>query len=71
MREKRDTREKRRYAYVCMSNHPGLTSNHLQSSNLPLYCLLALLPGTFTGTRDEQCACCIQDEHTCGFYLIH
>ena len=24
MREKRDTSEKQRYAYVCMSNHPGL-----------------------------------------------
>ena len=40
-------------------------------SNLSLYCLLALLQGTFTETRDEQCACCIRDEHTCGLYLIH
>ena len=71
MREKRDTSEKRGYAYVRMSNHPELTSNHLQSSNLPLYRLLALLQGTFTETRDEQCACCIRDEHTCGLYLIH
>ena len=36
-------------------------------SNLSLYRLLALLQGTFTETRDEQCACCIRDEHTCGF----
>ena len=28
-------------------------------SNLSLYRLLALLQGTFTETRDEQCACCI------------
>ena len=28
-------------------------------SNLSLYRLLALLQGTFTGTGDEQCACCI------------
>ena len=40
-------------------------------SNLPLYRLLALLQGTSTETRDEQCACCIRDEHTCGLYLIH
>ena len=40
-------------------------------SNLSLYPLLALLQGTFTETRDEQYACCIQDEHTCGFYLTH
>ena len=40
-------------------------------SNLSLYRLLALLQGTFTETRDEQCACCIRDEHICGLYLIH
>ena len=40
-------------------------------SNLPLYRLLALLQGTFTETRDEQCACYIRDEHTCDLYLIH
>ena len=33
-------------------------------SNLSLYRLLALLQGTFTETRDEQCACCIRDKHT-------
>ena len=40
-------------------------------SNLALYRLLALLQGTLTETRDQQCACCIRDEHTCGLYLIH
>ena len=40
-------------------------------SNLSLYRLLVLLQGTFTETRDEQCACFIRDEHTCGLYLIH
>ena len=40
-------------------------------SNLSLYRLLALLQGTFTETRDEQCACRIRDEDTCGLYLIH
>ena len=33
--------------------------------------LLALLQDSFTETRDEQCVCCIRDEHTCGLYLIH
>ena len=28
-------------------------------SNLSLYRLFALPQGTFTETRDEQCACCI------------
>ena len=40
-------------------------------SNLARYRLLALLQDSFTETRDEQCACCIRDEHTCGLYLIH
>ena len=40
-------------------------------ANLSLYRLLALLQGTFTETRDEQCACCIRNEHTCGLYPIH
>ena len=40
-------------------------------SNLALYRLLALLQDSFTETRDEQCACCIRDEHTCSLYLIH
>ena len=40
-------------------------------SNLSPYRPLALLQGTFTETRDEQYACCIRDEHTCGLYLIH
>ena len=40
-------------------------------SNLSLYRLLALLQGTFAETQDEQCACCIREEHTFGLYLIH
>ena len=40
-------------------------------SNLSLYLLLALLQSTFTEARDEQCACCIRDAHTCSLYLIH
>ena len=33
-------------------------------SNLALYRLLALQQDSFRETRDEQCACCIRDEHT-------
>ena len=40
-------------------------------SNLAFSRVLALLQTTFTEKRDEQCACCIRDEHTCGLYLIH
>ena len=43
-------------------------------SNQSLYCvlsLIALLQDSFTETRDEQCVCCIRDEHTCSLYLIH
>ena len=32
-------------------------------SKLTLYRLLALLQGSFTETRDKQCACCIRGEH--------
>ena len=33
-------------------------------SNPALYRSLALLHDSYTETRDEQCACCIRDEHT-------
>ena len=33
-------------------------------TNLALDRLLVLLQDSFTETRDEQCACCIRDEHT-------
>ena len=55
---------------VCLIT-PDLPLIICNLSNLSLYCWLALLQGTFTDTRDEQCACCIRDEHTCGLYLIH
>ena len=32
-------------------------------SNLALYPLLGLLEDSFMETPDEQCACCIRDEH--------
>ena len=65
----------KRYTTLCVdvyvlisATKPLITCN---LSNIALYRLLALLQGTFTETRDEQCACCIQEEHTSGFYLIH
>ena len=45
--------------------------------NFPLIiCNLLIYPsivvhGSDMETQDELCACCIQDEHTCGLYLIH
>ena len=54
---------------VCLIT-PDLPLIICNNSNLSLYRLLALLQGTFTETRVEQCACCIRDEHTCGSYLI-
>ena len=32
----------------------------VQTSNLSLYSMFALLHGEFTVTRDKQCACCIR-----------
>ena len=45
---------------VC-TNHPISPLIIRNLTNLALYCLLALLQGSFTETRDEQCACCIRD----------
>ena len=58
------------HMYVCLItlDLPLIIRN---LSNISVYRLLALLQGTFTETRDEQCAGCIRDEHTCGLYLIH
>ena len=58
------------HSCVC-SNRPISPLIMCNLTDLALYRLLALLQGTFTETRDEQCACCIQEEHTCGLYLIH
>ena len=58
------------HMYVCLITR-DLPLIIFNLSNLSLYRLLGLLQGTFTETQDEQCACCIRDEHTCGLYLIH
>ena len=67
----RGAREERCYALVCMSNHPDLTANLSNQSLYRVVSLLALLQGSFTETRDEQCVCGIRDKHTCSLYLIH
>ena len=48
-------------ACVC-SNHPISPLIIVQSSNLALYSMFALLHCTFTITRDKQCACCIRSK---------
>ena len=45
------------------SNHPISPLIICNLSNLTLYRLFALLQGSFTETRDKQCACCIRDKH--------
>ena len=42
----------------------------LQSSNLSLYSMLALLHGEFTLTRDKQCACCIRSKEDLYVYTL-
>ena len=42
----------------------------LQSSNLSLYTMFALLHGTFIVTRDKQCACCIRSKPDLYVYTL-
>ena len=42
----------------------------LQSSNLSLYTMFALLHCTFTITRDKQCACCIRSKQDLYVYTL-
>ena len=62
------------HACVC-SNHPISHLVIVQSSNLSLYCMFALLHGKFTVTRNKQCACRIGSKqnlyvHTLFFEFI-
>ena len=57
--------------------HGGVCSNHpispliiLQSSNLSLYTMFALLHCTFPTTRDKQCACCIRSKQDLNVYTL-
>ena len=62
------------HSCVC-SNHPISPLIICNRSNLALYCLLALLQGSLTETRDKQCTCCIRGQqkpviYTCFMEVI-
>ena len=57
------------HACVC-SNHPISPLIIMQSSNLSLYSMFALLSGEFTATRDKQCACCIRSKQNLYVYTL-
>ena len=56
-------------ACVC-SNHSISPLIIVQSSNLSLYSMFALLHCTFTITRDKQCACCIRSKQDLYVYTL-
>ena len=56
-------------ACVC-SNHPISPLIIVQSSNLSLYSMFALLHGEFTLTRDKQCACCMRSKQNLYVYNL-
>ena len=57
------------HACVC-SNHPISPLIILQSSNLSLYSMFALLHCAITVTRDKQCACCIRSKQDLHVYTL-
>ena len=57
------------HACVC-SNHPISPLIIVQSSNLSLYSMFALLHGEFTVTRGKQCACCIRSKQNLYVYTL-
>ena len=57
------------HACVC-SNHPISPLIIVQSSNLSLYSMFALLHCTFTITRDKQFACCIRSKQDLYVYTL-
>ena len=57
------------HACVC-SNHPISPLIILQSSNLSLYSMFALLHGEFTLARDKQCVCCIRSKQDLYVYTL-
>ena len=57
--------------HVCVcSNHMIPPLIILQSSNLSVYTMFALLHCTFTITRDKQCACCIRSKQDLYVYTL-
>ena len=71
-RERRNgTQAKQAFMHACVcSDHPISPLIILQSSNLSLYAMFALLRCTFTITRDKQCACCIRSEQDLYLYTL-
>ena len=68
-RNEKQTKQAFMHACVC-SNHPILRLIIVQSSNLSLYSMFALLHGEFTVTRDKQCACCIRSKQNLYVYTL-
>ena len=57
--------------HACVgSNHPIQPLIILQSSNLSLYTVFALLYCAITMTRDKQCACCIRSKQDLYVYTL-
>ena len=57
------------HACVC-SNHSISPLIMLQSSNLSLYSMFAVLHCAITMTRDKQCACCIRSKQDLYVYTL-
>ena len=57
------------HACVC-SNQSILPLIIVQSSNLSVYSMFALVHGQFTVTRDKQCACCILSKQNLYVYTL-
>ena len=70
--EKRKTSHKRgkRLCTCVCSNHPISPLINVQSSNMSLYSMFALLHCTFTITQDKQCACCIRSKQDLYVYTL-
>ena len=56
-------------ACVC-TDHPISPLIIVQSPNMSLYSMFALLHCTFTMTRDKQCACCIRSKQDLYVYTL-
>ena len=68
---KNETQAKQAFMHACVcSNHPISPLNIVQSSNLSLDSMFALLHFTFTITRDKQCACCIRSKQIFYVYTL-
>ena len=67
----KSTQAKQAFMQACVcSNHPISPLIIMQSSNLSLYTMFALLHGEFTITRDKQCACCRRSKQDLYVYAL-